>query len=285
MHRRNSLIVSFVSFGSDGGMYLVPRREHQWGRSGRGRGARQRPAAASGGTGRRASTAGRPDGATRTAASPTTWGRSAAARPPAGVRQVRLDGGGSDDRARTAMPAATCPSKWNQATTAVNTAVMQLPGRCSLGPQALLEHGQRLHRRPPARRCRSGPTTAARSRLPSAATGAGRQHADHRWRSQRGGDYLATLTTPTRSFMVLVTDGAADLRPAATATAADDANAIAAVTTQATRGFGTFVVGLATVERRQRRRATLHRRCRRTGGHPRAGTPNYYLANNTRRAW
>lgn len=172
-------------------------------------------------------------------------------------------------------PAATCPSKWNQAKTAINTALgnpmsmvnwgLKLfsdTGNCAVAAGAQVNIGANtaaaitnaLNRTSPAG---NTPTTLA---------------------VQRGGDYLATLTDPNPKFMVLVTDGAPTCG-GNNGNGADDANAIAMVTTQLQRGFGTFVVGLGTANDAQATMTLTSMSA--NGGHPRTGTPNYYLANNT----
>jgi hypothetical protein len=171
-------------------------------------------------------------------------------------------------------PAATCPSKWNQAKAAINTALMNSTmvnfglklfsdtGNCAVAVGAQVNIGANtaaaitnaLNRTNPAG---NTPTTLA---------------------VQRGGDYLASLTDQNPKFMVLVTDGAPTCG-GANGNGADDANAIAMVTTQLNRGFGTFVVGLATSNDPQASMTLTSMSA--NGGHPRAGTPNYYLANNT----
>lgn len=175
------------------------------------------------------------------------------------------------------QPQATCPSKWNQAAAAVGQAAMnteswvrwglmmfQSPGttaclvnaapQVAIAPMNAMTISNAFNATAPAG---NTPTTAALG---------------------RAGDYLSTLTTPYQRFIVLVTDGAPTCA-AANPNGADDPAAIAAVTTQASRGFGTFVVGIATAQDAQ---ATATLTAMSTAGmHPRAGTPNYYLANNT----
>jgi len=93
-----------------------------------------------------------------------------------------------------------------------------------------------------------------------------------------GGDYLASLTTPNPRFIVLVTDG----QPTCAnnnGNGDDSPAAIAAVTAQAARGYGTFVIGVATANDPMAA-ATLTGMST-AGLHPRPGTPNYYVVNNT----
>ena len=59
------------------------------------------------------------------------------------------------------------------------------------------------------------------------------------------GDYLATLTTPNPRFIVLVTDGQPNCA-GGNGGGDDSPAAIAAVAAQAARGYGTFVIGVAT---------------------------------------
>ncbi len=177
------------------------------------------------------------------------------------------------------MPQATCPSKWNQATAAIEQAVMNTestvrwglmmfpsPGlgattcqvvagaQVSIAPMNAVAITTALLATAPSG---STPTTAALT---------------------LAGDYLNTLTTPNQRFMVLVTDGLPTCA-AGNANAADNANAVTAVAAQASRGFGTFVVGIATAQDALAD-ATLSAMST-AGMHPRAGTPNYYVTNNT----
>jgi hypothetical protein len=174
------------------------------------------------------------------------------------------------------MPQATCPSKWNQATAAVGTAVMASEGTIRWGlklfstsgngctvnngaqvPIAINNATPIINALTAADPGGSTPTTAAVT---------------------NGGNYLNTLTTPNPRFMVLVTDGQPTCA-GGNGNGADDMAAINAVATQATRGFGTFVVGIATVGNTGAD-GTLSMMST-NGGHPRTGTPNYYVVNNT----
>jgi hypothetical protein len=172
-----------------------------------------------------------------------------------------------------------CMSKWDLATAAVNTAVANT--------QATIRWGLKLFSNPGGGANNTcavstgvqvpiGLNTAGAIQAALAATGpAGSTPTT--LAVNRGGDYLATLTTPNPRFIVLVTDG----QPTCLAggNAADDANAIAAVATQAARGFGTFVIGEANLGNSPAD-ATLSMMST-NGLHPRVGTPNYYLVNNT----
>jgi hypothetical protein len=93
-----------------------------------------------------------------------------------------------------------------------------------------------------------------------------------------GGDYLASLTTPNPRFIVLVTDGQPTCANS-NGNGDDSAAAIAAVGAQAARGYGTFVIGVATASDAMAT-ATLTQMST-AGRHPRPGTPNYYVVNNT----
>ena len=93
-----------------------------------------------------------------------------------------------------------------------------------------------------------------------------------------GGDYLASLTTPNPRFIVLVTDGQPTCANG-NGNGDDSMAAIAAVTAQAARGYGTFVIGVATASDMMAA-ATLTSMST-AGMHPRPGTPNYYVVNNT----
>jgi len=172
------------------------------------------------------------------------------------------------------MPAATCPSKWNQATAAINMALMNSTminwglklfsdtGNCNVAVGAQVNIGPNT----------SGAITAALGRTGPAG------NTPTTLAVRRGGDYLATLTDNNPKFMVLVTDGAPTCANG-NGNGADDAAAIAEVTTQLNRGFGTFVVGLATSSDAQANMTLTSMST--NGGHPRTGTPNYFVANNT----
>jgi hypothetical protein len=172
-------------------------------------------------------------------------------------------------------PQATCSSKWNQATAAVGQAVTST--------QATVRWGLKLFSTDLACQVNAGVqvpialtnaqsiTTALAATAPGGSTPTSAAII-------RGGDYLSMLTTPNPRFMVLVTDGEPTCGAAGTNTP-DDSNAIGAVAAQAARGYGTFVVGIATIGNTGAD-ATLTAMST-AGMHPRAGTPNFYLTNNT----
>ena len=174
-------------------------------------------------------------------------------------------------------PQATCPSKWNQATAAIEQTVMNT--------ESTVRWGLMMFPSPGSTTCQVGAdaqvpiapmnamaiTTALLATTPTGSTPTTAV-------LTRAGDYLSTLTTPNQRFMVLVTDGAPTCGPGGQ-NSADDANAVMAVTTLASRGFGTFVVGIATAADAQ---ADFTLSALSTAGlHPRPGMPNYYLTNNT----
>jgi von Willebrand factor type A domain len=177
------------------------------------------------------------------------------------------------------LPQATCPSKWNQATAAIEQAVgntestvrwglMMFPSPSLASAACQVIAGAQV---PIAPMNAVAITSALAATAPSGNTPTTAALA-------AAGDYLSTLTTPNQRFMVLVTDGAPTCG-ALIQNTADDANAIMAVTTQASRGFGTFVVGIATATDAQ---ADFTLSAMSTAGmHPRPGTPNYYVTNNT----
>ncbi len=175
------------------------------------------------------------------------------------------------------LPQATCPSKWNQATAAIEQAVMNTESAVRWGlmmfpsPAGTVCQVVAGAQVPIAPMNAMAITTALLATAPSGSTPTTAVLA-------RAGDYLSTLTTPNQRFMVLVTDGLPTCA-ALNQNAADDANAIVAVETQASRGFGTFVVGIATAVDAQ---ADASLSAMSTAGmHPRPGTPNYYVTNNT----
>jgi von Willebrand factor type A domain len=177
---------------------------------------------------------------------------------------------------RNCNPPATCPSKWNQATAAVNTAVagsqatirwglklFSTDGNgCTVAPGAQVDIG--LDTAPAIATALGGAGPAGSTPTTSAMTLAG--------------DYLASLTTPNPRFIVLVTDGQPTCA-AGNGNGDDSPAAVAAVAAQAVRGYGTFVIGVATANDAMAT-ATLTQMSA-AGLHPRAGTPNYYVVNNT----
>jgi len=177
---------------------------------------------------------------------------------------------------RNCMPTATCPSKWNQATAAVNMAVAS--------SQTMVEWGLKLFTST-GTGCTVTPgvqVDIALNSAPAIATalaGAGPGGSTPTTMAMTlAGDYLATLTTPNPRFIVLVTDGQPNCA-GGNGGGDDSAAAIAAVTAQAARGYGTFVIGVATANDAM---ATATLTGMSTAGmHARPGTPNYYVVNNT----
>ena len=176
-------------------------------------------------------------------------------------------------------PAATCPSKWNQATAAVSTAVT--------ASQGTIEWGLKLFSN--AQGNNNTCTVNAGAQVPialnngmaitTALAGTGPAGSTPTTAAvTRGGDYLMTLTTQNPRFIVLVTDGLPTCANG-NGNGSDAPAAIAAVTAQAARGFGTFVIGVATVGDNTAD-STLTSMST-AGMHPRTGTPNYYVVNNT----
>jgi len=176
---------------------------------------------------------------------------------------------------RNCMPAATCPSKWNQATAAVNMAVASSQTTIEWGLKLFTTGGTGCAVTPGVQ------VDIALNSAPAIATalaGAGPGgNTPTTLAVNLAGDYLASLTTTNPRFIVLVTDGQPNC--AGGNGGADDAAAIAAVAAQAARGFGTFVIGVATASD-QMATATLTGMST-AGMHARAGTPNYYVVNNT----
>ncbi len=177
---------------------------------------------------------------------------------------------------RNCTPTATCPSKWNQATAAVNTAVA--------GSQAMIRWGLKLFSTngngctvAPGVQVNIGLNTAPA--IAAALGGAGPAGSTPTTMAMTlAGDYLASLTTPNSRFIVLVTDGQPTCA-GGNGTGDDSPAAIAAVAAQAARGYGTFVIGVATASDAMAT-ATLTQMSV-AGMHPRTGTPNYYVVNNT----
>jgi hypothetical protein len=173
-------------------------------------------------------------------------------------------------------PAATCPSKWNQATAAVDTAVA--------GSQTTIRWGLKFFSSD-GNGCMVGPGvqvgTGFNTEPAIAAALAGARPSGSTPTTLAmtlAGDYLAGLTTPNPRFIVLVTDGQPTCA-GGDGDGDDSTAAVAAVAAQAARGYGTFVIGVATASDANAT-ATLTQMST-AGMHPRPGTPNYYVVNNT----
>jgi len=177
---------------------------------------------------------------------------------------------------RNCMPAATCPSKWNQAVAAVGMAVANSQTTIRWGLKLFSSTGNGCAVMPGAEVAIDLNTAPA---ITAALAGAGPNGSTPTTAAVTlGGDYLASLTTPNPRFIVLVTDG----QPTCAnnnGNGDDSPAAIAAVTAQAARGYGTFVIGVATANDPMAA-ATLTGMST-AGLHPRPGTPNYYVVNNT----
>lgn len=179
-------------------------------------------------------------------------------------------------------PAATCPSKWNQSRTAVNMAVAASEATIRWGLKLFSSGGGNNNT------C----NVAAGAEVPialnngmaiqtalTAATAAGSTPTT--LAVTNGGNYLATLTTPNPRFLVLVTDGEPNCGTGGGQNS-DAPAAIAAVGAQATRGYGTFVIGINNIAGATGNAAATTLSAMSTAGmHPRAGTPNYYVVSDT----
>jgi von Willebrand factor type A domain-containing protein len=173
-------------------------------------------------------------------------------------------------------PAATCPSKWNQATSAVNTAVTGSQTTIRWGLKLFSTNGNGCMVDPGVQVGTGFNTEPA---IAAALAGARPSGSTPTTLAMTlAGDYLATLTTPNPRFIVLVTDGQPTCA-GGDGDGDDSPAAVAAVAAQAARGYGTFVVGIATSSIAMAD-ATLTQMST-AGMHPRVGTPNYYLVNNT----
>jgi hypothetical protein len=173
-------------------------------------------------------------------------------------------------------PAATCPSKWNQATTAVNTAVAGSQTTIRWGLKLFSTNGNGCMVAPGAQvdvglNTEPAIATALRAAGPSGST-------PTTMAMTLAGDYLASLTTPNPRFIVLVTDGQPTCA-GGDGDGDDSPAAVAAVVAQAARGYGTFVVGIATSSVTMAN--TTLTQMSAAGMHARVGTPNYYVVNNT----
>lgn len=173
-------------------------------------------------------------------------------------------------------PAATCPSKWNQTTTAVNTAVAGSQTSTRWGLKLFSTDGNGCMVSPGVQVGIGLNTAPAISTVLGAARPSGSTPTT--MAMTLAGDYLATLTTPNPRFIVLVTDGQPTCA-GGDGDGDDSPAAVAAVAAQAARGYGTFVIGIATSSIAMAD-ATLTQMSA-AGMHPRGGTPNYYLVNNT----
>jgi hypothetical protein len=177
---------------------------------------------------------------------------------------------------RNCTPAATCPSKWNQATAAVNMAVAASQTTVRWGLKLFSTNGNGCTVTPGVQ-VDLGLNTA--QAIATALGGAGPAGSTPTTMAVTlAGDYLASLTTPNPRFIVLVTDGQPTCANG-NGNGDDSPAAIAAVAAQAARGYGTFVIGVATASDAMAT-ATLTQMSA-AGLHARAGTPNYYVVNNT----
>ena len=106
---------------------------------------------------------------------------------------------------QSCMPAATCPSKWNQATAAVNMAVANSQTTIRWGLKLFSTNGNNCNVNAGVQ-VNIGLNSA--NAIAGALAGAGPAGATPTTLAMtRAGDYLAGLTTPNPRFIVLVTDG------------------------------------------------------------------------------
>jgi hypothetical protein len=177
---------------------------------------------------------------------------------------------------RNCTPAATCPSKWNQATAAVNMAVANSQTMIRWGLKLFTSNGNGCTVTPGVQ---VGIALDSAPAIATALAGAGPGGSTPTTTAMTlAGDYLASLTTPNPRFIVLVTDGQPNCA-GGNGGGDDSPAAIAAVAAQAARGYGTFVIGVATANDAM---ATATLTSMSTAGmHARPGTPNYYVVNNT----
>jgi hypothetical protein len=279
MNRTHALLVSLVSFGSAGLIvgcsWSPPQNVNGAGGSNTGAGGTR-----SGGTGGRVGVV--VDAST--AITPTMDANCGASRnptsrlPPDLLLVFDRSGSMSADPAtgRNCTPAATCPSKWNQATAAVNMAVASSQTTIRWGLKLFTSNGNGCTVTPGAE-VAIGLNTAPAIATALGAAGPGGS-TPTAVAMTLGGDYLASLTTPNPRFIVLVTDGQPNCVNG-NGNGDDSPAAIAAVAAQAARGYGTFVIGVATASDAMAS-ATLTNMST-AGMHARAGTPNYYVVNNT----
>ncbi len=278
MHRTNALIVSFVSLGLLVGCTWSPEANVNGG--GQAGGAGHNNNGGVGGTG--VGFDGGP-GPTQDANCGIT--NHQGNRLPPDLLLVFDKSGSMEEDPATGQncPGAnplTCPtSKWIEATTAVNMAVANTQDTIRWGLK-LFANGNACQVNagaavPIALNNAGAIMTALAGQAPGGSTPTTAA-------ITRGGDYLATLTTPNPRFLVLVTDGQPTCGPGGGNNPPDDANAIAAVATQATRGFGTFVVGINNLVGANANAAAATLTSMSTNGlHPRPGTPNYYVVSDT----
>jgi hypothetical protein len=177
---------------------------------------------------------------------------------------------------RNCTPAATCPSKWNQATAAVNMALGASQTTVRWGLKLFSTNGNGCTVAPGVQVDIGLNTAPAIAAALGAAGPAGSTPTTTAM--TLAGDYLAGLTTPNPRFIVLVTDGQPTCA-GGNGNGDDSPAAVAAVAAQAARGYQTFVIGVATASDAMAT-ATLTQMST-AGMRPRPGTPNYYVVNNT----
>jgi hypothetical protein len=162
-------------------------------------------------------------------------------------------------------------SKWNQMTSAINLVVANTEAKVRWGLK-LFASGAELCNVNAAAEVPIGPMNAAAIKaaiggaIPGSAT-------PTRAAETQAAAYLAGVSDPNPKYILLATDGLPNCQQGGSPLAADDAAAIAAVSTVAGMGIPTFVIGVATGG--STADGTLNMMAV-NGGHPRSSSPQYY---------
>lgn len=282
MHRTRALFVSLVSLGSLGGLvggctWSPPQNENGGGVAG---GGGHSTGNGVGGTG--VTVDGSPD---PTADANCGVTNHMGNRLPPDLLLVFDKSGSMQEDPMTGNncnPVLTCNSKWHLATDAVNMAVAASEATIRWGLKFFSNPGGNNNCAVNAGASVPIGLNSAGAIMTALAANAPGGSTPTTAAITNGGNYLATLTTPNPRFLVLVTDGQPTCGAGNGNNGADDANAIMAVSTQAARGYGTFVIGVNNlVGANANVAAATLTQMSINGMHPRAGTPNYYVVTDT----
>jgi hypothetical protein len=169
--------------------------------------------------------------------------------------------------------AASCVTKWDDFTKAVNQVVMETETSVRWGLKYFANNLQCAVT--PGVAVDVGPMNASAIAASIAATTpAGRTPT--RLALESAGEYLRGLTDPNPKSVLLATDGLPNCMPGNDTTVLDSMGAIAAVKALADSGVPVYVIGIGNIPDATQ---TLDAMAM-AGGRPRAGSPAYYAAGN-----